>query len=181
MKNRAFTSLFVASVLIGCAVLFSGCSSCKPGKPGPIAKYNVQVVLDDSLKSSSVVVDLVGVNAANLPRWERYDMGKYFSPKDPMRADALKKTMNFISGKSLTNTLAVTDPQWDTWKARGATHLVVLADLPSVGLTSQQGNEDARRQVLPLDECSWPNKTKTLSVLIQRSGIVTVTPLRFPK
>jgi hypothetical protein len=181
MKKCVFKSLFAASLFSACAVLLAGCSSCKPGKPGPIGKYNVEIVLDDSLKSSSVVVDLVGVGVGNLSRWQSYDMSQYWSPRDPLRTDAQKVTMNFISGKSLTNSLSITNAVWDKWKARGATHLVVLADLPSVGLRSQQGNEDARRLVLPLDECSWPNKTKTLSVLVQRSGIVTVTPMRYSK
>lgn len=180
MKNHLLKSLIAACLFSVCGLLLSGCSSCKPGKPGPVGKYNVEVVLDDSLKSSSVVVDLVGVGVGNLPRWQSYDMNQYWSPRDPLRADAQKITMNFISGKSLTNSLPATDPVWNKWQSRGATHLVVLADLPSVGLRAQ-GNEDARRLVLPLDQCSWPNKTKTLSVLVQRSGIVSVTPMRYSK
>jgi hypothetical protein len=37
---------------------------------------------------------------------------------------------------------------------------------------SRPGNQDARRQILTLDQCNWPNKTTTLKVLVQRSGMV---------
>jgi len=181
MRNRTLTLLFAAVISIGCAALISGCSSCKPGKPGPIGKYNVEVHVDESLKSSSVIVDLVGVNGANLARWEAYDMSRYWRENDPMRRDADKMILSFVSSQSLSNSLPVTDPRWEQWKAKGVTHLLVLADLPSAGIASKNGNEDARRQILPLDKCNWPSGTKTLSVQIQRSGIVTVTPLRFPK
>ena len=163
------------------AIALTGCDTCKPGKPGPVSKYNLEVKLDESLKSSSVIVDLVGVNVSNLPRWEAYDMGNYWKQNDPMRRDADKVVMNFVSGQSLSNSLPVTDPKWEQWKARGVTHVLVLADLPSAQLTSKAGNQDARRQILPLDKCSWPSGTKTLSVLVQRSGIVAITPTRFAK
>jgi hypothetical protein len=181
MKNRTFKWLLALSVSIGCVALISGCSSCKPGKPGPIGKYNVEVRVDESLKSSSVIVDVVGVNSANLQRWEAYDMSRYWRENDPMRRDADKVVLSFVSSQTLSNSLPATDPKWEQWKAKGVTHILVLADLPSAGLMSKNGSEDARRQILPLDKCNWPSGTKTLSVQIQRSGIVTVTPLRFPK
>jgi len=180
MMHRMQRTVLPLTVTILLAAL-TGCDTCKPGKPGPIGKYNIEVTLDESLKSSSVLVDIVGVNGSNLPRWEAYDMGAYWRQSDPMRRDADKFVMNFVSGKSLTNSLPSTDPKWDQWKAKGVTHLLILADLPPAGLTSRPGNQDARRQILPLDQCNWPSKTKTLSVLIQRSGIVAVTPTRFPK
>ena len=62
-------------------------------------------------------------------------------------------------------------------KSMGVTHVVVLADLAGVG-PSRPGNTDPRRQILPLDICHWPNKTTTLKVLVQRSGMVVLTPTR---
>jgi hypothetical protein len=158
------------------AVSLSGCGSCKPGKPGPIGRYAIEVALDESLKSGSVIVDLVGVNPSTLPRWEAYDMGKYWGEGDPMRRDADKVVLNFVSGQSLTNSMASTDAHWDKWKATGVTHVLVLADLPGAQV-SKPGGQDARRLILPLDECSWPAKTKTLKVLVQRSGMVVLTPM----
>ena len=179
MTNRMLKPFLAGLSSLLLAATFTGCDSCKPGKPGPIGKYNIEVGLDESLKASSVLVDLVGVNGVNLSRWEGYDMSKYWKENDPMRRDADKVVLNFVSGQALSQSLAMTDPKWDQWKAKGVTHVLVLADLPGQQ-TSKQGSQDARRQILPLDKCNWPAKTKTLNVLVQRSGIVAVTPTRFP-
>ena len=76
--------------------------------------------------------------------------------------------------------LAVSDAQWDKWKSKGVSYVMVLADLPGA-LTARPGNQDARRQILPLDQCNWPDQTGTLKVLVQRSGIVVLTPMRAAK
>jgi len=157
--------------------VLAGCETCKPGKPGPIGRYNIEVNLDESLKTSSVIVDLVGVNASSLPRWEAYDMAKYWKEGDAMRRDGDKVVLNFVSGQALTNKLASTDAQWDKWKGKGVTHLMVLADLPGAP-ASRPGTQDARRQILALDQCNWPAKTTGLKVLVQRSGMVVLTPTR---
>ncbi len=180
MKNRVI-KLFAAGVFsLFLAAVLSGCSTCKPGKPGPMGQYTIEVTLDDSLKTSSVIVDLVGVNPSSLPRWEAYDMGKYWKEGDVMRRDADKVVLNFVSGQTLAKSMPNTDPQWEKWKAKGVTHVMVLADLPGTQV-SRPGAQDARRQILPLDECSWPSKTTTLKVLVQRSGIVVLTPTRAVK
>jgi len=179
MQNRVVTRL--AGILAVLGTCFTGCDSCKPGKPGPIARYTVEVSLDESLKNSGIVVDLVAVNPSTLPRWESYDMEKYWKdPHDVMRTDADKAVLNFVSGQVLTNSLAATDPHWDRWLGKGATHLMVLADLPGAQ-ASRQGNQDPRRQILSLDKCNWPGKTTTLKVLVQRSGPTVLTPTRLAK
>lgn len=177
MNKRLIKSFVAGGLLAGVAVLLAGCGSCKPGKAGAIGRYSIEVALDESLKNSSVIVDLVGVNPTSLPRWEAYDMAKYWKEGDPMRRDADKVVLNFVSGQSFTNTLPATDSHWDRWKMTGATHVLVLADLPGAQ-ASRPGSQDARRLILPLDECSWPSKTKTLKVLVQRSGMVVLTPSR---
>jgi hypothetical protein len=177
MKNRLVTKLLAGGMLLVLATVLNGCSSCKPGKPGPIGKYAIDVSLDESLKSSSVLVDLVGVNPSSLPRWEAYDMGKYWREGDPMRHDADKIVLNFVSGQTLTNSLSATNAVWERWKSQGVSHVLVLADI-SVRGESRPGNQDARRQILSLDQCQWPNKTKVLNVLVQRSGIKVLTPAR---
>jgi hypothetical protein len=180
MTNRVIKPLIGAGVIILLAGLLTGCGSCKPGKPGPVGRYTIEVVLDESLKTSSVIVDLIGVNPSTQPRWEAYDMGKYWREGDPMRRDADKVVFNFVSGQALTNSLATTDAQWDKWKGMGVTDVLVLADLPGAQ-TSRPGSQDARRLILSLDECNWPSKTKTLKVLVQRSGMVVLTPTRTAK
>ena len=177
MKNRVIKPFVVGGFIVLFASVLAGCGTCKPGKPGRTLQYTIEVSLDESLKTSSVIVDLVGVNPSTLPRWEAFDMGKYWKEGDAMRRDADKVVLNFISGQALTKTMSGTDPQWDKWKRNGVTHVMVLADLPGTH-TSKPGNQDARRQILALDECSWPANTTTLKVLVQRSGIVVLTPAR---
>ena len=94
-----------------------------------------------------------------------------------MRRDGDKVVLNFVSGQALTNKLASTDAQWDKWKAKGVTHVMVLADLPGAP-ASRPGTQDARRQILALDTCNWPAKTTGLKILVQRSGMVVLTPTR---
>jgi hypothetical protein len=173
---RRFLRLTAAALL--CAFV-SGCSSCKPGKPGPIGRYDIEVQLDDSLKQASVLVDLVGVNAVSLTRWENESMKKYWEDNSLVRKDAErdKKTFNFVSGKELKQTMEAKDPKWEQWKSKGVSYVLVLADLPGANV-DKPGNQDARRLILPLDECHWPKKTSKLTVLVRRSGIDPLTPPR---
>lgn len=178
MKASSFTGSFLLAVGAGAlAVFLSGCSSCKPGKPGKPKPYNVTVNLDQSLQQGSVVVDLIAVNPAGLPRWEAYSLNKYWKEGDPLRVDADKVTFSFVSGQTLTNSVGKLDAKWSKWMAQGVTHLVVLADLPG-GRVDKPGTQDERRQILPLDPCHWPKKTTDLLVQVQRSGINVLTPPR---
>ena len=164
-------------VLLGCALFISGCSSCKPGKPGKPIPYNVEVKLDEALKGKSVLVDLVGVNAAGLPRWEGYSMTSYWKEGDALRRDSAsdRVSFNFVSGEAMAQALSVTNSQWAAWRAKGVTHVLVLADLPG-GHADKPGDSDDRRLKLPLDRCHWAAKTKTLTVQVQQSGIQVLTP-----
>src|SRR3954464_11549620 len=126
MKNRVMKPLMGAGICLLLASVLVGCETCKPGKPGPIGRYNVEVNLDESLKTSSVLVDLVGVNPSSLPRWEAYDMGKYWREGDPMRHDADKVVLNFVSGQTLTNSLSATNAVWERWRSQGVSHVLVL-------------------------------------------------------
>ena len=73
--------------------------------------------------------------------------------------------------------LARADAKWNKWMAQGATHLVVLADLPGAR-QDRAGTQDERRQIVPLDQCHWPKKATNLIVQVQRSGINVLTPPR---
>lgn len=179
MKNR-LSQIVLPGLAALLVVALAGCATCKPGKQGPIGRYSLDVTLDESLKNNSVIVDLVGVNPSNLPRWEGYDMGRYWKEGDPMRNDADKVILNFVSGQALSRNVAVSDAIWDKWKAKGVTHVIVLADLPGVH-ASKPGSQDARRQILALDKCNWPDGTTGLKVLVQRSGMLVLTPVRAPQ
>jgi hypothetical protein len=175
--KRFFERLLAGAWCLLVLGALAGCDSCKPGKPGPIGRYTVEVGLDDSLKDSSVLVDIVGVNPMGLPRWESYDMGKYWQAGDSLRHDADKITMSFVSGQALSQTVTNKDPHWDKWKAAGVTQLLILADLPGEQ-ESRPGNQDARRQILSLDRCNWPSGTTKIKLLVQHSGISVVTSPR---
>ncbi len=175
--GRGFASIALISIL---AVCLSGCASCKPNEPGKPQAYEVKVNLDPSLLQASVVVDVVGVNSGNLPRWENYSMSNYWKAGDALRSGADKVTLSFVSGNSPTNGLARSDPKWTSWLAKGATHLLVLADLPGAP-ADKPGTQDARRQILPLGRCAWPNKTKTLTIQVHQSGPEILTPTRAVK
>src|SRR5712691_11839190 len=116
--GRGFASIALISIL---AVCLAGCASCKTGESGKPQAYEVKVNLDPSLLQSSVVVDLVGVNALGLPNWENYSMNDYWGKAgDAMRHDADKVTLSVGSGNSPTNSLARTDPKWTSWLDKGA-------------------------------------------------------------
>lgn len=159
------------------AALIAGCSSPKPAGQGPIGKYEVQLRLDDGLKQGSVLVDIVGVNAGSMPRWENYPMSKYWQHSDPMRAGAEKVTFDFSSGNATVQSLAVTNGIWTVWQQKGVSHLVLLADLPG-GATDKPGVADPRRQILSLDTRLWPKKAKRLVVVVKQSGLEIETPLQ---
>src|SRR5712692_7981282 len=112
--GRGFASIALISIL---AVCLSGCASCKPNEPGKPQAYEVKVNLDPSLLQASVVVDVVGVNSGNLPRWENYSMSNYWKAGDALRSGADKVTLSFVSGNSPTNSLTRTDPKWTSWLA----------------------------------------------------------------
>src|SRR4029079_18197302 len=97
MKNRLIKLFVGGGITLLFAAVLAGCGTCKPGKPGPIGKYSIEVSLDESLKNSSVIVDPAGVNMSRQPRWEAYDMGKYWKEGDAMRRDADKVVLNFVS------------------------------------------------------------------------------------
>jgi hypothetical protein len=171
-------SILLTTAVATAAIFLTGCfASCKPGKPGKPKAYHVTVNLDESLKEGSVLVDLVAANPGNLPRWESYSMSKYWKDGDPMRNDADRITLSFVSGQSLTNHLGQVDPKWNRWLGQGATHLIVLADLPGAH-ADKPGTQDQRRQIVTLDPCNWPKKTTNVMIQVQRSGINILTPPR---
>ncbi len=177
MKNVLNSRGFKFSVLMlvtGLAILASGCATCPK-----LAAYSIQVNLDPPLKGKSVVVHLVGVNPANLPRWEAYSMASYWNQGDPMRTDSAsdRVSFDFVSANSLSQTLTLTEPHWKTWKAKGVSYVLVLADTPP-SHTDKPGDADDPRSKLSLDSCQWVKGTKTLTVLVQQSGIQVQTPTR---
>ena len=169
MNRHLIPCVGAAALLLAVCALLSGCASCKPGKPGPLGKYQIDVNLDPSLKDASVAVDIVGVTPLIAPRWDNYSMKQYWQPQDEMREGADKIT--FTLGNNVMNhSISANDPKWNDWLKRGVTKVVVLADLPGA-LDEKVGSLDARRQMLSLDKCDWADGTTNLTIDVKRSGL----------
>ena len=100
MKKLLMTRRFALGLtMAAAAALISGCATCKPGSTPKLEYFPITVILDDSLKDSSMQVDLVGVNGASLPRLNGYSMTQYWKDGDATRKDADKVTFSFLDGK----------------------------------------------------------------------------------
>lgn len=160
-------------------VILAGCATCKPGgDPGRPQAYTLKVRLGDSLKNSSVVVDVISATPSELERLKTYSVNKYWKPNDPVRAGANKKSYSFVSGDKLEQTLPATDGAWKQWIGSGAQYLVVIADLPGVFDEGKIGSQDPRRQLVPMCKCYWEDGSKEVAVEVQAGGVRVVTPFR---
>jgi len=129
----------------------------------------------------SLEVDLVGVNESEKPTWESYPVSSYFSPNDPVRRDADRKTFTFTSSDRNDKTLESKDPiwkkQWVGQQGKGAKWLFVIANLPGSDAAAR-GSQDPRLLVLPLQRDKWPWRTKVIEIDVQSSMIRCKTPLK---
>jgi hypothetical protein len=156
------------------ALTLGGCCS------GGMMHRNIKLSLGQSLRqnntsTSSIIVDLVGVNGSDYQRWYNYAMTKYFTAGNPLRAGATKAVVHFTPGGPAAVTFSKHNPIWRQWKAQGDTHLFILASLP--GLRQDlPGAEDSRRLILPFDRCRWPGSANPIKVAVKNSGLVCLTP-----
>ncbi len=168
-QSRALAGAMLMVLLLG----LTACSS------GPIDR-NTQFTLGQSLQvnnqsTSTIAVDLVGVNATDYKRWYNYSMTRYFSAGDLLRSGALKATLNFTPGSSAQVVFSKHNPIWKQWKKNGDTSLFVLAQLPGIR-QDMPGPEDPRRLILPLKKSRWPGSANPIKILIKNSGVVCQTP-----
>ena len=179
MKRYFRSQILPLALLILGVGVFGGCSSCKPGgSAGLPQSYSIKINPGDSLKDSSVVADVVGINQSELPKWQTYSVKDYFKTGDPFLQDAVKFTAEFVPGKQSEVVLKKTDPLWDKWTKAGVQYLVVLADLPGAFKEGKVGSQDPRRQLIPICKCYWPDKTTDIEVKVQAGGVTLVTPTR---
>ncbi len=165
-------------VPVAAAVLLfaNGCSGCKPGAGGGAARgYNLSLVPGASLKDSSVVVDIIGIQQSELQLLQTYSLKKYFKPGDTVRIDLVKTNVTFLPDKQTTFVLKRDDPLWDKWLAQGVQYVVLIADLPGVYEEGKNGSQDPRRQLIPICKCYWPSGTKDLTAEIRAGGVRVVT------
>ena len=119
---------------------------------------------------ASVQVDLIGVKEAENQYWDGYSIDKYWSQGDLRRLNAKPMTQILKMGKPWV--VSQTDPKWKEWLDRGATELLVVANLPG---HFEPGAADPRRCYLPLGPV-WKAKDKTLEIEIQDTMILVQTP-----
>ena len=170
-----------AAAALVVAVVLGGCSTAPR-----MGKYNIEVSMDPELAQRTggapqVQVDLVGVNDTEYQRWVGESMSKYWAPNSDVRSESklYRSEASFGPGNTATKVLKKNDPMWDTWKKKGAMHLLVLADLPGAQ-ADRPGAEDGRRLILPLDKARW-SKTDTIKILVQRTRLTCTTPPDPPK
>jgi hypothetical protein len=171
-----FRNPFLGVGALALLLFAAGCSSCKPGAGGGAAQaYNLKVVPGDSLKDSSVVVDVIGLHQSELQLLQTYSLKKYFKPGDKVRGDLSKQTITFLPDKQTPFELKKTDPLWKKWLAEGVQYVVVIADLPGVYEEGKNGSQDPRRQMVPLCKCYWPGGNKDLTLEVRAGGVRVVT------
>jgi hypothetical protein len=142
--------------------LGAGLLACALGGCG-YGHFNMEVALDENDEGlrgklgktvQSIEVNLIGVNDTEFRRWEQVPMSQYWQPDNPFRLSAKKYVMTFGGSAARKQLLARSDPIWDVWQERNATHLFVLAYLPWI-TQDQPGEGDPRRIILPLKISCW--------------------------
>jgi hypothetical protein len=156
---------FLAVGICPFVVLF-GCT-----KPIEV-EYENSILQSDS--APAIEVHVVGVNEANLQKFQNYFLDDYFDPGKPdsLRADVLSwggdKVLEFGPNDKQPKMIAGNDPVWDNWKKTGATHLLVLQNYPRTIQDHPLARADPRYLDLPLDQNRWIGDT--LLIRVSRSG-----------
>jgi hypothetical protein len=122
----------------------------------------------------AIEVHVIGVNDANLQKFQNYFLDDFFDPskQDSLRTDVLSwggdKVLEFGPNDKQTKMIAGSDPIWKEWKKFGATHLLVLQNYPRTIPDHPLAKADPRYLDLPLDQNRWIGNT--LLIRISRSG-----------
>ena len=153
--------LNLAILLVAAAFMTVGCASTKP-RP-----WNVSIT---KKVPATITVDLVGVTDVEKTKWEAYSMDSYWAPGDLFRANAQKITKDLELGVPWV--VDSTDPEWNLWLSRGATYLLIVANMPSV---KGGGPGDPRLYPVSIGPV-WKGKTLTFEVYDRE-----IRPLTPPK
>jgi len=197
---RKFLPLFLMTLLA--MVGLGGCSA------HPV-RLNVTVELDPDYAAQLVDrnggrqfdVDFVGLNANQAATWTKKPVNDYFSNTTADRGDTPHKTLTFDPKNPATfkQVLKSTDPIWDKWQVnqdpitdkpdkQDMPRLFIPAQLPPPSgavfqpADDKPGNDNPRRQILPLGDNRWKvssgfgsSVNTDVLVRIQKSGLTTIT------
>jgi len=124
------------------------------------------------IRKQNVRVDVVGVNWVEKQQWETVSMQDYWSEGNRRREDSISQGYNlslaFSPDKPCEITIKDSDPLWQNWAQRKATHFLVLFDTCS--------DSKAWRLCLPLSPKCWEKSAaKKIEIAIQPSGVVPRT------
>ena len=165
--------------VMAAAALFLMVVGCGPSKP-KMQQFGLRVKADPSLKGTAeqmptMRVDVVGVQAVELPKYEAHAVDQWFNYKDDLREGSKPFTKQLEFGPQVTEVVIErNDPIWQTWKAQGAMNLVVFANLPP-GEKLANATQDPRKYVLPLDKKMWENP-KEVRIEIRASKMTAYPP-----
>ena len=157
MRNYLWLAMIVATGFV------VGCGSTRP-RP-----WNISI---SKATYASIEVDLIGVTESEKPYWQGYDIDKYWHDGDLRRKNANKITKILKMGQPWM--VSIDDPKWQEWINRGATELLIIANLPG---HFDAGPGDPRRLFLPLNKGAYHDvKNDTLEIEIQDTLILVNTP-----
>lgn len=164
------------------------------GLPGCTSKkrdaFNVKLTMDvDTFRNEktgelpSIDIDVFAANASEDGIMKTMKVGEYFDTNNPYRQSVGAFSSRFTNQDSSPKKLSRRSKYWDTWKRKGARTVYVIANLPQKPGESPELVQTRSVLALPLDRTAWPNgfftpRTKTLSVLVQPSGLVCETTQR---
>jgi hypothetical protein len=162
MNNSAKNKFInLAFMVVAAAFGVVGCSTA----PRP---WNLSIT---KTTPASIQVDLIGITESEKPKWEGYSMDLYWSERDLRRINAKPLTQTLTMGKAWT--ISENDPKWQDWLNRGATELVIIANLPG---KFPPGAADPRLNFFPLGKTAWKAKDHTLVFEVQDTMVIPLTP-----
>ena len=150
--------LWMGRALAGLLLVFAAGCRCQSG----MKAFDVHVTpqfsnTGDAATAPPVEVNLVGVSDADYEKWLSYPLNRYWSPRDPLRTSTKPFVMNFTHDDRQTAVLKKEDPIWEQWKQQGATHLFVIAFIPTI---NPPATDDPRRVEVTLDRCYWKSTSQ---------------------
>ena len=148
---------WIGRAVAGLVVIFAAGCRCQSGMQAFNVHVTPQFTSAEAGAAPPVEVNLVGVSDADYEKWLSYPLNRYWSPRDPLRTSTKPFVMNFTRDDHQTAVLKKDDPIWEQWKQQGATHLFVIAFIPTI---HDQGADDPRRVEVTLDKCYWKSTTQ---------------------
>jgi hypothetical protein len=161
MNNSFLKPTALASLLALLTFIVAGCETTKP------QAWNLTI---NKTTPATIEIDLIGVTESDKPFWTGYNLDKYWSPNDPRRLGADKLSRILEIGQPWI--VYRDDPKWAEWLGRGATDLLLIANLPG---QFEPGFADPRRILIPLDRKAWDAPGSMLEVEVQESFVRVLT------